>query len=184
MAASMITAAKVGAMIGRKRAFAIGCVIYGCGSSTTALAPSLEVLLFGWSLLEGIGAALILPAIVALVAGNFAVERRPAAYSLVAAAGAIAIAVGPLIGGFFTTYFSWRWVSPAKSYSCSSSCFWRAGSQTLRPRSVHSSTWSAPCSRRSGSGCSSSVSSARGSGAGFSPRRAAPPGQGCRRRCG
>jgi len=57
-----------------------------------------------------VGAALILPAIVALVAGNFAVERRPAAYGLVAAAGAIAIAVGPLIGGFCTTYFSWRWV--------------------------------------------------------------------------
>jgi MFS family permease len=57
-----------------------------------------------------VGAALILPAIVALVASNFAAERRPAAYGLVAAAGAIAVAVGPLIGGFCTTYFSWRWV--------------------------------------------------------------------------
>jgi MFS family permease len=110
MATLMITGAKIGAIIGRKRAFAIGCVIYGCGSFTTALAPSLPVLLFGWSFLEGVGAALILPAIVALVAGNFPVERRPAAYGLVAAAGAIAVAVGPLIGGFFTTYFSWRWV--------------------------------------------------------------------------
>ena len=110
MAALMITGAKIGAIIGRKRAFAIGCVIYGCGSLTTAIAPSLPVLLFGWSFLEGVGAALILPAIVALVAGNFPTERRPAAYGLVAAAGAIAIAVGPLIGGFFTTYFSWRWV--------------------------------------------------------------------------
>ena len=97
-------------MIGRKRAFAIGCVIYGCGSLTTALAPNLYVLLLGWSLLEGIGAALILPAIVALVAGNFGPERRPAAYGLVAAAGAVAVAVGLLIGGFCTTYFSWRWV--------------------------------------------------------------------------
>ena len=110
MAALMITGAKVGALIGRKRAFAIGCVIYGCGSLTTSLAQSLPVLLFGWSLLEGIGAALILPAIVALVAGNFPTERRPAAYGMVAAAGAIAVAVGPLIGGFCTTYFSWRWV--------------------------------------------------------------------------
>jgi MFS family permease len=110
MAALMITGAKVGAMIGRKRAFTIGCVIYGCGSFTTAIAPNLPVLLLGWSFLEGVGAALILPAIVALVAGNFAAERRPAAYGLVAAAGAIAIAVGPLIGGFCTTYFSWRWV--------------------------------------------------------------------------
>ena len=110
MASLMITGAKIGAIIGRKRAFAIGCVIYGCGSFTTAIAPSLPVLLFGWSFLEGVGAALILPAIVALVAGNFPAERRPAAYGLVAAAGAIAVALGPLIGGFFTTYFSWRWV--------------------------------------------------------------------------
>jgi MFS family permease len=110
MACLMITGAKIGAMIGRKRAFAIGCVIYGAGSLTTALAPNLPVLLLGWSFLEGVGAALILPAIVALVASNFAAERRPAAYGLVAAAGAIAVAVGPLIGGFATTYFSWRWV--------------------------------------------------------------------------
>jgi EmrB/QacA subfamily drug resistance transporter len=110
MAALMITGAKIGALIGRKRAFAIGCVVYGCGSFTTSIAPNLPVLLFGWSFLEGVGAALILPAIVALVAGNFPRERRPAAYGLVAAAGAIAVAVGPLIGGFCTTYFSWRWV--------------------------------------------------------------------------
>jgi MFS family permease len=110
MAALMITGAKVGALIGRKRAFAIGCVIYGCGSFTTSIAQSLPVLLFGWSFLEGVGAALILPAIVALVAGNFPAERRPAAYGMVAAAGAIAVATGPLIGGFCTTYFSWRWV--------------------------------------------------------------------------
>ncbi len=110
MAALMITGAKIGAIIGRKRAFAIGCVIYGCGSFTTSIAQNLPVLLFGWSFLEGVGAALILPAIVALVAGNFPTERRPAAYGLVAAAGAVAVAVGPLIGGFCTTYFSWRWV--------------------------------------------------------------------------
>ena len=72
MAAFMITGGKIGQIIGRKRAFAIGCVIYGCGSFTTAISPSLPVLLFGWSLLEGLGAVLILPAIVALVATNFA----------------------------------------------------------------------------------------------------------------
>jgi MFS family permease len=110
MASLMITGGKVGQILGRKRAFAIGCVIYGCGSLTTALAPSLPVLLFGWSLLEGIGAALIMPAIVALVASNFDREGRPRAYGLVAAAGAIAVAAGPLIGGLFTTYASWRWV--------------------------------------------------------------------------
>ena len=110
MAMLMITGGKIGSLIGRRRAFAIGCVIYGAGSLTTALAQSLTVLIVGWSLLEGIGAALILPAIVALVAGNFAPEGRPRAYGLVMAAGAIAVALGPLIGGLATTYASWRWV--------------------------------------------------------------------------
>ncbi len=110
MAALMITGGKIGAIIGRKRAFAIGCVIYGAGSLTTSLAPNLTVLMIGWSVLEGIGAALILPAIVALVASNFGRAERPRAYGLVAAAGAIAVAAGPLIGGLFTTYASWRYV--------------------------------------------------------------------------
>src|SRR6202020_861148 len=72
--------------------------------------PSLGVLLIGWSFLEGVGAALILPAIVALVASNFSRAERPRAYGLVASAGAIGVAAGPLIGGLFTTYLSWRWV--------------------------------------------------------------------------
>jgi EmrB/QacA subfamily drug resistance transporter len=110
MAMFMLPGGKVGAMIGRKRAFTIGCVVYGCGSLTTALAPNLTVLLLGWSLLEGLGAALILPAVVALVALNFPTERRPTAYGLIAASAAVAIGLGPLIGGIATTYFSWRWV--------------------------------------------------------------------------
>jgi EmrB/QacA subfamily drug resistance transporter len=110
MAMLMIPGGKIGSMIGRRRAFSIGCVIYAMGSFTTAISKSLPVLIFGWSFLEGVGAALILPAIVALVAGNFPVDGRPRAYGLVAAAGAIAVAVGPLIGGLATTYFSWRWV--------------------------------------------------------------------------
>jgi MFS family permease len=110
MASLMITGGRLGQIFGRKRAFAIGCVIYGCGSLITALSPSLPVLLLGWSVLEGVGAALIMPAIVALVASNFARSQRPRAYGLVASAGAIAVAAGPLIGGLFTTYASWRWV--------------------------------------------------------------------------
>ncbi len=110
MASLMITGGKIGQIIGRKRAFGIGCVIYGCGSLVTSLAPNLTVLMIGWSLLEGVGAALIMPAIVALVASNFARSERPRAYGLVASAGAIAVAAGPLIGGLFTTYLSWRLV--------------------------------------------------------------------------
>jgi len=110
MASLMIVGGKIGAVIGHRRAFSLGLVIYGVGSGVTAIAPSLPVLLFGWSLLEGIGAALILPAIVALVASNVPREGRASAYGLIAAAGACAVAVGPLIGGALTTYASWRWV--------------------------------------------------------------------------
>src|SRR5512144_1691669 len=99
MASLMITGGKVGQIIGRKRAFGIGCAVYASGSFTTSIAPNLAVLMFGWSLLEGIGAALIMPAIVALIASNFDASERPRAYGLVAAAGAMAVAVGPLIGG-------------------------------------------------------------------------------------
>ncbi len=115
MASLMITGGKIGQIIGRKRAFAIGCVIYGCGSLITAVSPNLAVLMIGWSLLEGVGAALILPAIVALVASNFSRPERPRAYGLVASAGAIAVAAGPLIGGLVTTYLSWRYVFVGES---------------------------------------------------------------------
>ena len=110
MASFMITGGKIGARIGQLKAFRIGCLIYGAGSLLTGFANSLLTLLIGWSLLEGIGAALIMPAIVGLVAKNFAAGERPKAYGLIASAGAIAMALGPLIGGFATTFFSWRWV--------------------------------------------------------------------------
>ncbi|MBJ7348942.1 MAG: MFS transporter, partial [Thermoleophilaceae bacterium] len=110
MASLMITGGKIGAILGRKRTFAIGCIIYACGSLTTSLSQSLPMLIFGWSFLEGIGAVLIMPAIVSLVASNFGKPDRPRAYGVVAAAGAIAAALGPVIGGIFTTYASWRYV--------------------------------------------------------------------------
>jgi MFS family permease len=110
MASLMLTGGKIGAKVGRHRAFSIGLVIYAAGSLTTALAPNLVVLIIGWSFLEGIGAALILPSIVALVAGNFGKERRSAAYGMIAAAGAIAVTVGPILGGAVTTFGSWRYV--------------------------------------------------------------------------
>ncbi|MGV9744782.1 MFS transporter [Rhodococcus zopfii] len=110
MASLMITGGKIGSILGRRRAFGLGLIIYGIGSFVTGLAPNLAILLLGWSLLEGVGAALIMPAIVSLVASNFSPERRAAAYGLVAAAGAMAVAVGPLLGGAVTTFASWRYV--------------------------------------------------------------------------
>ena len=110
MAMLMITGGKIGSIIGRKRAFVIGLVIYCPGSLTTALAPNLNVLLLGWSILEGIGAALDHARDRRAGRRELPAEGRPRAYGLVGAAGAIAIAVGPLIGGLATTYASWRWV--------------------------------------------------------------------------
>lgn len=180
MAMFMIPGGKVGALIGRKRAFMIGCCIYGVGSLTTALAPNLPVLLLGWAFLEGIGAALILPAIVALVAGNFSVERRPAAYGLVVAAGAVAIAVGPLIGGIATTYFSWRWVFAGEVWWYSASSCSRAASRTPRPVNAGASTSSASSSPLPGSGSSSTACSGPTNGAGSSRSPTPPRGSGCR----
>ena len=110
MATLMITGGKLGSIMGRRRAMGIGMVIYAAGSFVTGIAPNLLVLLIGWSFLEGVGAALIMPAIVALVAANFPPERRAGAYGMVAAASAVAVAAGPLIGGAMTTYLSWRYV--------------------------------------------------------------------------
>jgi MFS family permease len=116
MASLMITGSRIGALIGRRRAFAIGCCIYAAGSFVTAIAPNLGTLLIGWSVLDGVGAALIMPALVALVAGNFPSDRRTAAYGAIAAASAMAIAAGPVIGGTVTTFASWRWVFPGEIF--------------------------------------------------------------------
>ena len=114
MAAGMITGGKIGDIVGRRRAMRLGLVIYALGSGLTAVAPNVFVLLIGWSLLEGIGAALIMPTVTALIAGNFTGRARAAAYGTIAAAAAVAIAVGPIVGGFVTAYASWRWVFAAE----------------------------------------------------------------------
>jgi MFS family permease len=110
MAALMLAGAKLGDILGRDRTFAIGLAIYGLGSLTTALSPNLTVLLIGWSLVEGIGAALVLPAIVSLIAGTYDGKQRALAFGIVGGVAGAAIAAGPLIGGWFTTELSWRYV--------------------------------------------------------------------------
>src|SRR3954471_20981822 len=108
MAMFMLTGGKIGDIIGRRRAFVIGLVIYACGSAVTAVAPSVAVLTLGWSVLEGIGAALVLPAMVALIAGNFEGPSRKVAYAVIGGVAGAGIAVGPILGGWATTEYSWR----------------------------------------------------------------------------
>jgi EmrB/QacA subfamily drug resistance transporter len=118
MATAMIPGGKLGDRWGRRRAFRIGLVVYAIGSGLTALSPNVTVLYLGWSIIEGLGAALIMPALPALIAGNFAAERRAQAYGMLAAAAAAAAATGPIIGGYVTTEFSWRWIFLAESVLC------------------------------------------------------------------
>ncbi len=115
MAAFMLLGAKLGDILGRNRAFAIGLAIYGVGSLTTALSPTLSVLLVGWSGIEGFGAVLVIPAIAALTAASYEGRERALAYALLGGVAAIAVAAGPLIGGFVTTEYSWRYVFAAET---------------------------------------------------------------------
>lgn len=115
MAACMLTGGKIGDKWGRHRAFVVGSIVYGIGSLMTALSPSLSVLLVGWSLIEGLGAVLVIPAIAALAAINYKGKDRIVAFSILGAATGIAAAAGPLIGGFMTTYLSWRYVFVAET---------------------------------------------------------------------
>ncbi len=108
MAMLMLTGGKIGDIIGRRRAFVIGLIIYACGSAMTALAPTVVVLALGWSILEGIGAALVLPALAALIAGNFEGAQRKAAYAVIGGVAGAGIAIGPILGGWATTELTWR----------------------------------------------------------------------------
>jgi MFS family permease len=110
MAALMLAGAKLGDILGRDRTFAIGLAVYGIGSLTTALSPSLGVLLVGWSLVEGLGAALVVPAIVSLIAATYSGKQRAMAFGIIGGVAGAAIAAGPLIGGWVTTELSWRYV--------------------------------------------------------------------------
>lgn len=110
MAALFMTGGKLGDILGRRRAFVIGHVIYGVGSLLTALAWSVASLTLGWSIIEGIGAAIVLPALAALVAGNFDGKERAAAYGVLGGVSGAAIAVGPILGGWLTTELTWRLV--------------------------------------------------------------------------
>ena len=108
MAMLMLTGGKIGDIIGRRRAFVIGLVIYSAGSALTAVSQSVLMLALGWSVLEGIGAALVLPALAALIAGNFEGASRRTAYAVIGGVAGAGIAIGPILGGWATTELSWR----------------------------------------------------------------------------
>jgi EmrB/QacA subfamily drug resistance transporter len=107
-AAFILINSKVGDLIGRKRAYVIGLLAYATGALAMTLAQSVTVIVIFWAIIGGLGASLLLPAMQSLIHGNFAGKAQKQAYALVGASAAIAAAIGPLLGGFVTTYLSWR----------------------------------------------------------------------------
>ena len=107
-AAFILIGSKVGDLIGRKRAFVLGLLGYALGALAMTLAQGLTAIIVFWAIIGGLGASLLLPAMQSLIHGNFEGAAQKKAYALVGAAAAIAAAVGPLLGGFLTTFLSWR----------------------------------------------------------------------------
>ncbi|PPL19943.1 MFS transporter [Microterricola pindariensis] len=138
MAAVMLLGAKLGDVWGRRRAFVIGSIVYAIGSLTTALSPNIQTLFIGWSIIEGLGAVLVIPAIAALIADNYTGTDRITAYATIGAVSGAAVAAGPLIGGFVTTYFSWRYVFVAEVVIMAIVVlFSRRVTDSTPPRKVH-----------------------------------------------
>jgi MFS family permease len=107
-AAFILIGSKVGDLIGRKRAFVLGLLGYAIGATSMAFAQGLTSIILFWAIIGGLGASLLLPAMQSLIHGNFEGAAQRKVYAQVGAAAAIAAAVGPLLGGFITTYLSWR----------------------------------------------------------------------------
>jgi EmrB/QacA subfamily drug resistance transporter len=107
-AAFILIGSKIGDLIGRKLAYVLGLLGYAVGALAMAFAQSLTAIIVFWAVVGGLGASLLLPAMQSLIHGNFEGAAQKKAYALVGASAAIAAAVGPLLGGFVTTYLSWR----------------------------------------------------------------------------
>ena len=107
-AAFILLSSKIGDLIGRRRAYVLGLSGYAVGALAMTLAQSLTAIIVFWAIFGGLGASLLLPAMQSLIHGNFDGAARKKTYALVGASAAIAAAVGPLLGGFVTTFLSWR----------------------------------------------------------------------------
>ena len=107
-AAFILISSKVGDLIGRRRAYVIGLLGYAIGATAMVFAQSLLPVIIFWAIFGGLGASLLLPAMQSLIHGNFEGAAQRRVYALVGAAAAIAAAIGPLLGGFITTFLSWR----------------------------------------------------------------------------
>ena len=155
-AAFILIGSKVGDLIGRKRAYVIGLLGYAAGALAMTLAQSVTAIVVFWAVIGGLGASLMMPAMQSLIHGNFQGAAQKRVYALVGASAAIAAAIGPLLGGFITTFLSWRvgfllelviiavvLSVPGASRTCRSPDLARS---TRSARSSRSSAWAASSS--------------------------------------
>ena len=109
MAALMIPGSKLTDIWGRKFCLMLGLIVYGLGALIATFAQGIGLLMFGYSLLEGVGTALLIPPVYILCTVSFLdLPTRARAFGVISAAGGIGAAAGPLIGGVITTTISWR----------------------------------------------------------------------------
>lgn len=109
LAAFTITGGRLGDIYGHKRMFILGSILFGVGSFITSISADLKMILIGEALIEGLGAALMLPATSSLILSNYRGGDRSLAYGIWGGMAAVSAVLGPLIGGIITTYFGWRW---------------------------------------------------------------------------
>jgi len=110
IASFMLLGSKLQDILGRKKTFILGLLIYGTGTTIATLSINAGMLLIGWAVLEGIGAAMMFPATTTLVASSYEGKDRITAFGIWGGIAAMGAAIGPIIGGIFTTYLSWRLV--------------------------------------------------------------------------
>lgn len=109
LAALTITGGRLGDLFGRKRMFVVGAVIFAAGSMLASLATSVPMLIVGESIVEGVGAALMLPATASLLVASYRGKDRSLALGIWGGMAAAGAAIGPVLGGYLTSHFSWRW---------------------------------------------------------------------------
>ncbi|MFC1649715.1 MFS transporter [Patescibacteria group bacterium] len=109
MASLMLVGGKLGDIVGKKKIFTLGLIFFGIGTSTAAVSQNLVMLIVGWSIIEGIGSALMLPNIQTILRGQYSGGDRALGYGVIGAVSAVGAALGPIIGGYLTTFHTWRY---------------------------------------------------------------------------
>lgn len=109
MAAFVLMGGKLADIMGMKKTFLTGAIFYVCGSLLASMSNNLAVFILGWCAIQGFGAAMMLPNVNTIIRAYISGPPRAQAYGMIAGINALGTAVGPIIGGFLTTYYSWRW---------------------------------------------------------------------------